>query len=106
MIYLGNDLVYTLGTPDPLTDTVTGLVVTDAVVTAQLLNGSTRAVITGTTATLSHVSGGMYRGVITSAALTTSGIVAGQRVIRAYTAVAGGATGRWEEYDAVDRRSS
>lgn len=103
MIYLGNDLVYTFGTPDPLTDAVTGAVVTDATVTAQLLVASTRAPISGTSATLAHVAGGLYRGVVAAAGL--GALTAGQRVIRQYTATTpGGATGAWEESDLVARR--
>lgn len=103
MIYLGNDLVYTLGDPDPLTDAVTGAVVTDATVTARLLLASTRAPVSGTSATLAHVAGGLYRGAVAAADL--GALTAGARVIRQYTATTpGGATGTWEESDQVARR--
>ena len=69
--YLDNTMVVQLGsliaqgdaTDEPLTDELTGTVITDATVTAQLEDeGGTQ--VTGETwpITLAHVTGGIYRG--------------------------------------------
>lgn len=55
-IYIGSDNLISLG---PLTNSVTGAAVTTATVTAVI---KLQGVTVGSTITLAHVSGGLYRG--------------------------------------------
>ncbi|MBN9522498.1 hypothetical protein J0H58_28915 [bacterium] len=101
MIHLGNDLVFTLA---DLTDAATGAAVTDAAVSAELRTDAGEP-IAGTTVTLAPVTGGDYRGVLSAADLAGAGVVAGQDVIRRYTATSAGRTGRWDVPDTVALRT-
>lgn len=80
--YLDNTMVVQLGTlrslgdllDAPLTDGITGAVITDATVVAQLEDAA-GATVSGTTwpVTLSHVSGGVYRAAVSHGVVLTEG---------------------------------
>lgn len=80
--YRGSDMLIEM---DEFTDIATDLIVTDATLTARILNKRTGTPI-ATGITMPHVANGLYRGV----ALNTVSVTKGQELIIEVTATKGG----------------
>lgn len=99
--WVGNSMLVQLGTlialgdltDEPLTDELTGTVITDATVTARLLDVA-GAEVAGETwpLALAHISGGVYRAIASSAVAVVAGVAYTLEVM----AVKAGVTSVWQ----------